>query len=68
VHLSIHAETAFRQEIVRAHYFGWYRHVADGLPPLDNGWITPAETPGHGVTLREEFLSSDETIHRTATS
>jgi galactonate dehydratase len=67
VHLSIHAENAFMQEFVRAYYHGWYGEVADGLPPVEDGWIRPAEAPGHGVSLREEFLrSTSATSRRTA--
>lgn len=67
VHLSMHAESAFLQEIVRAYYFGWYQEVADGLPVLDAGWIRPADTPGHGVRLREDVLRwPDATIRRSA--
>jgi galactonate dehydratase len=67
VHLSVHAENAFMQEIVRAHYFGWYQEVAEGLPPLEDGSIGPTDAPGHGVRLRNEVLESAEaTIRRSS--
>jgi galactonate dehydratase len=58
VHLSMHAEAAFMQEFARAYYYGWYREVSEGLPPVEDGWIRAQETPGHGLSLHPEFLVS----------
>ncbi|GGK92801.1 mandelate racemase [Salinibacterium xinjiangense] len=52
------------QEVARAFYHGWYHDIADGLPVIADGAITPAKSAGHGVVLRDEFLSSPATIRR----
>lgn len=52
------------QEVSRAFYHGWYQEIASGLPEITGGWITPAASVGHGVVLRDEFLSSPSTTRR----
>ena len=54
VHLSLHQENGWLQEMVRAFYFGWYQEFADGLPPFESGRLRALDVPGHGVTLRPE--------------
>lgn len=61
VHLCVSLENALIQEIVRAYYYGWYAEVADDLPPLEEGRISPLERPGHGIELRREFLEREGT-------
>lgn len=65
VHLSLHAENGFIQEIVRAHYYGWYQEVASGLPILEAGRLSAEPRPGHGVDLRSEFMGREDTIVET---
>jgi galactonate dehydratase len=57
VHLCLTAETAIFQEFVRAFYFGWYREVAAGLPPLEGGHMTATSAPGHGIQLHDDVRS-----------
>ncbi|MBA5778964.1 mandelate racemase/muconate lactonizing enzyme family protein [Stappia sp. F7233] len=59
-HLSLHAANALIQESVRAFYTGWYKEVADGLPAVEQGFVTVPDKPGHGVTfLPEVFERAD---------
>jgi L-alanine-DL-glutamate epimerase-like enolase superfamily enzyme len=67
VHVSLAVENAFRQEIVRAYYRGWYRDVATGLPVLEDGFLTPGPGPGHGVHLAPDLLDRPTThVRRTS--
>lgn len=52
------------QEVARAFYHGWYTEVAEGLPVVADGMITPALAPGHGVQLRDGFLADSTTSRR----
>jgi galactonate dehydratase len=52
------------QEVSRAFYHGWYRRIADGLPQIEGGIITPGADAGHGLTLRADFLSDPGTTRR----
>ena len=52
------------QEVARSFYHGWYQQIADGLPRIADGVITPADSPGHGVILHDDFLSSPSTVRR----
>jgi galactonate dehydratase len=50
-HLSLNAPNALVQETVRAFYTGWYGELVTQLPPIENGHITVAPGPGHGMEL-----------------
>jgi L-alanine-DL-glutamate epimerase-like enolase superfamily enzyme len=52
-------------ETVRAFTSDWYRLIADGGPTVADGHVTPTETPGLGISLREDFLARPDTITRT---
>lgn len=52
-------------ETVRAFTTDWYRLIADGGPTVADGFVTPTDTPGLGITLREDFLARPDTITRT---
>lgn len=52
------------QEVARAFYHGWYRDVSEGVPEIAGGFITPSSAPGHGVTLRPEFIAHPDTRRR----
>jgi galactonate dehydratase len=65
-HVSLYAETAIYQELVRAFRYGWYERVADGLPVVTDGFIAPpGDRPGHGVTLKRS-ASDQGWTERTA--
>jgi L-alanine-DL-glutamate epimerase-like enolase superfamily enzyme len=64
-HVSLYAETAIFQEVVRAFLYGWYSEVMDGLPTVSDGHIVPADRPGHGVALRDDIPAAD--WHRRTT-
>jgi L-alanine-DL-glutamate epimerase-like enolase superfamily enzyme len=65
-HVSMSVENAFMQEIVRAYCRGWYRDVAEGLPPIADGRITVTDAPGHGVRLAPDLLARPTThVRRT---
>jgi galactonate dehydratase len=66
VQLAMIAETAFMQEIVRAYYYGWYQDVANGLPTIKDGWISPVDAPGHGVALRTSVLDDAGSVVRVS--
>ena len=52
-------------ETVRAFTTDWYRLIADGGPTVADGRLTPTDTPGLGISLREDFLARPDTITRT---
>lgn len=52
-------------ETVRAFHADWYRLVADGIPPVADGHVTPSDAPGHGIALRDDFLARPDTVVRT---
>jgi L-alanine-DL-glutamate epimerase-like enolase superfamily enzyme len=52
-------------ETVRAFSSDWYRAIAEGLPPVLDGHVTPSDEPGLGITLRADFLARPDTIART---
>ncbi len=66
--VATHFVTAVRnghvQEVARAFYHGWYREMATGVPVVDRGVIAPADAPGHGVRLTDEFLARPGTVRR----
>lgn len=61
VHFVTAIDNAFVQEVTRAFYHGWYTQIAEGLPVIEGGRISPAAAPGHGIRLTEEFLASPAT-------
>jgi len=63
--LSTASKTALIQETVRASYFDWYPHIADGGPLLQSGFIQAPCNPGLGVALTESYLGSSTTTQRT---
>ncbi len=50
-HLSLNAPNALVQESVRAFYKGWYPQVVSGVPVVEGGFVTVADSPGHGCQL-----------------
>ncbi len=50
-HLSLNAPNALVQESVRGFYRGWYPEVIQGVPSVKEGFVTVADTPGHGCEL-----------------
>ncbi len=52
-------------ETVRAFTTDWYRLIADGGPTVADGRLTPTDTPGLGISLREDFLARPDTLTRT---
>ncbi len=54
-HLSLNAPNALLQESVRAFYRGWYPQVVSGVPPVENGFVTVTDRPGHGCQLLEDL-------------
>jgi len=63
-HFVTAISNGFVQEISRAFYHGWYQEMAEGLPEVAEGRIRPGDSPGHGVTLRPDFLHSPATTVR----
>jgi galactonate dehydratase len=66
VHLALHLENAWYQEMVRAFYFGWYQEFADGLPILERGRLRSTGAPGHGISLRPEVFRRPDVHIRTS--
>jgi L-alanine-DL-glutamate epimerase-like enolase superfamily enzyme len=52
-------------ETVRAFNSDWYRLIAEGMPEVVDGHVTPSDTPGLGITLLDEFVARPDTIART---
>lgn len=65
-HLVCHQPNGLIQETVRAFLRTWYPRVADGLPDIADGHITPPRAPGHGVSLRADFLARPDTHRRVS--
>jgi L-alanine-DL-glutamate epimerase-like enolase superfamily enzyme len=66
VHLALHLENGWYQEMVRAFYFGWYQEFADGLPILERGRLRSTGAPGHGISLRPEVFRRPDVHVRTS--
>lgn len=64
-HLSLNAPNALVQESVRAFYKGWYPQVVSGVPVVENGFVTVADTPGHGCQLLEDLEERFTVARRT---
>lgn len=54
-HLSLNAPNALVQESVRGFYKGWYPEVVTGVPKVKDGFVTVADTPGHGCELMADL-------------
>lgn len=54
------------QEISRAFYHGWYRHIVDELPPLVDGRLRPLDGAGLGLELSRQFLTAPTTTIRVS--
>jgi L-alanine-DL-glutamate epimerase-like enolase superfamily enzyme len=67
-HIGLYAENAIFQEFVRAFLYGWYEVVADGLPIVSDGYVVPADGPGHGVTLRRDPADDGWFVKSTSSS
>jgi L-alanine-DL-glutamate epimerase-like enolase superfamily enzyme len=52
-------------ESVRASLASWYPEIVDGLPVVRDGRVELTQTPGLGVSLREDFISRPDTIIRS---
>jgi galactonate dehydratase len=51
---------ALIQEFVRAFYFGWYNEIADNLPEVANGIVSPPEGAGLGTRLAAGVFDRDD--------
>lgn len=63
-HLAMACPNVVEQEITRAFYFGWYAECVDQLPPVENGFIRPAEGHGLGMSLAAGVTSRPDAIVR----
>ena len=63
-HFVTTVPNGFVQEVARAFYHGWYPEVSTGFPVITDGYIRPADTPGHGVSLPDSLLSSSTVARR----
>ena len=63
-HLSVSLHNVFVQEMVRAHYSGWYGELLTELPPVEAGRIRPPPGPGLGTELRPDLLERAGTTTR----
>ncbi|KXU35198.1 dehydratase [Cephaloticoccus capnophilus] len=53
------------QEMVRAYTTGWYREIADNIPEVADGGVSPLPGPGLGLRLKPELFSRPDAIVRT---
>lgn len=58
-HLALAAPNVREQEVSRGFYFGWYGDYVDTLPPLENGFVTVPDRPGHGLGLHPGLAAQD---------
>lgn len=66
-HLVCHQPNGLIQETARAFLRTWYPDLATGLPKITDGYIAPPRTPGHGISLRTDFLARPDTHTRMST-
>jgi L-alanine-DL-glutamate epimerase-like enolase superfamily enzyme len=55
------------QEFARSFWHTWYPEMATGVPDRVAGQLVVGDEPGHGVVLRQEFLSAPHTMVHTST-
>lgn len=60
VHLLTAATNASMAEMVRAHYHGYYSGLTDGLPVVDNGFVSASPRPGLGIELNADLASRSD--------
>jgi L-alanine-DL-glutamate epimerase-like enolase superfamily enzyme len=65
--LSLASPNAKVQEVARAFWHGWYSEMAVGYPELSRGQVLASDSPGHGASLRPEFLVAAGTAVRQST-
>jgi len=65
-HVSLASPHTRVQEVARAFVHTWYQDMADGLPEMADGHISVGDRPGHGVTLKPEFLAGKNTHIRSS--
>lgn len=65
-HVSLASDHTSVQEVARAFAHTWYPEMATGVPDISGGHVTISDLPGHGVTLRPEFLSHPGTTVRSS--
>lgn len=63
-HLLATCRNGLIAEIVRAHVNGFYSQVVTQLPPIENGFMRPTETPGIGPELSAELLARKDLNRR----
>lgn len=64
--VSLASDNTSVQEVARAFWHGWYPEMARGVPDLVGGRLVVDTTPGHGVTLTDEFLRAPGTLRRSS--
>lgn len=57
-HLAMSQTNGLIQETVRAFLRTWYDELVTGIPEIADGRMTLADTPGHGVRLRDDYPES----------
>lgn len=57
-HLATADNNAIVQETVRSSLRTWYPHLVNGLPEISGSHFKVLTTPGHGLTLSDNFKSS----------
>ncbi|WP_416897359.1 MAG: mandelate racemase/muconate lactonizing enzyme family protein [Minwuia sp.] len=60
VHFVLATPNALIQEFVRAFYFGWYRELAENLPEVADGQVSPPGGPGLGTRLLPGVFDRDD--------
>jgi len=63
-HLSVNMPNAFVQEMVRAHYYGWYGELVTELPPITAGRIRVPSGPGLGTELHPDVPHRPDVVMR----
>lgn len=65
-HLSFHLPNLFMMESVRAFYNGYYSDIVMNVPVVRDGFITPPEEPGLGLTLNPKVYDRKDLLYKSS--
>jgi L-alanine-DL-glutamate epimerase-like enolase superfamily enzyme len=63
VHVGVARGNVAWQETVRFLLRVRYPELVDAIPAVENGRITPPQTPGIGAKWHDELFERNETLH-----
>lgn len=66
IHFAANVPNCFTAEFVRAYYSSWYADLVTDLPPIEQGYIRPLESPGLGLRLKDSLAQAPGYRRRTS--